>query len=199
MSRKSQFRTVGLALVAITFGLPSAVGAQEPKKAAATPKQAQRAVATTGQGAEQPSLLGQFGEWGAYTAAPGGRKVCFALAKPKSSQTVPPGRKRDQPYFFISTRPSENVKHEVSVIFGYPLKPGADATAEIGPASFAMQTQNDGGWIKNVAEEPRLIEALRKGAEVVVKGESSRGTKTTDQFSLKGLSQALDRVDKECQ
>ena len=44
---------------------------------------------------DQPTLLGTYGDWGAYTATPGGKKVCFSLSKPKSSTTTPPGRKRD--------------------------------------------------------------------------------------------------------
>ena len=147
---------------------------------------------------DQPTLLGQYADWSAYTASPAGKKVCFALAKPKSSQTIPPNRPRDPAYLFISTRPAENVRNEVSVIIGYPFKPSTDATAEIGTAKFAMYTQNDGAWIKNVAEEARMIEAMRKGADLTVKGTSGRGTQTTDQFSLKGLSQALDRAEAEC-
>ena len=65
-------------------------------------------------------LLAQFGEWGAYSATAGGKKVCFALAKPSKSTTTPPNRPRDPPYMFISSRPAEKVKDEVSVIIGYP-------------------------------------------------------------------------------
>jgi invasion protein IalB len=147
---------------------------------------------------DQPTLLGEYGDWKAYTAAPGGKKVCFTLAKPKSSQTVPPGRPRDPAFLFISTRPAENVRNEVSVTIGYPFKPSSDATAEIGTTKFAMYTQNDGAWIKNVAEEARMIEAMRKGTDLTVKGVSGRGTQSTDQFSLKGLAQALDRTEQEC-
>ncbi|MEA2990242.1 MAG: hypothetical protein QOG83_2953 [Alphaproteobacteria bacterium] len=147
---------------------------------------------------DQPTLLGQYGDWGAYAATPGGKKVCFALAKPKSSQTVPANRKRDPAYFFVSTRPSENVRNEISLIIGYPFKASTDATAEIGPAKFAMYTQKDGAWIKNVAEEARLIEAMRKGTDLTIKGTSGLGTQSTDQFSLKGLAQALDRAEQEC-
>lgn len=157
-----------------------------------------RQTQTAAPGGAQPSLLGQFGDWGAYTASPGGRKVCFALAKPTSSQTNPPNRPRDPAYLFVSTRPAEKVKEEVSVVIGYPFRAGSEATAEIAGATFAMYTQGDGAWIKNAAEEARMIEAMRKGAEVVVKGTSGRGTQTTDTFSLKGLSQALDRVGQEC-
>ncbi|MFZ5691136.1 MAG: invasion associated locus B family protein [Pseudomonadota bacterium] len=143
-------------------------------------------------------LLGEFGSWGAYTATPNGRKVCFALAKPTSSETVPPGRPRDPAWLFVSTRPAEKVREEVSVIIGYPFKANTDATIEVGSTNFAMYTQNDGAWVKNAAEEARLVEAMRKGAEVVVKGESGRGTKTIDKFSLKGVVQALDRAAQEC-
>jgi len=151
-----------------------------------------------GLGDAQPSLLGQYGEWGAYTATPGGRKICFAIAKPRSSTTNPAGRSRDPAFMFISNRPAENVRSEVSVIIGYPFKPSSEATAEIGGNTFAMYTQNDGAWIKNVAEEGRMIDAMRRGSDVVIKGESGRGTKTTDTFSLKGLTQAIDRAAQEC-
>jgi invasion protein IalB len=147
---------------------------------------------------DQPTLLGQYADWGAYTASPSGKKICFVLAKPKSSKTEPAGRKRDQAYLFISTRPADNVHNEVSVTIGYPFKTSSDATAEIGATKFEMYTQNDGAWIKNVAEEARMVETMRKGSELVIKGTSGRGTTSTDQFSLKGLREALNRADQEC-
>jgi invasion protein IalB len=172
-----------------------------PKPAApatAAPKPAATASAAATAGDVQPTLLGQYGDWGAYTATPGGRKVCFSIAKPKSAQTNPAGRKRDQAYVFVSTRPAENVRNEVSVIIGYPFKPSTDAAAEIGADKFAMYTLNDGAWIKNVAEEARMVESMRKGSDLTVKGVSKQGTESTDQYSLKGLSQALDRAGQEC-
>ena len=191
------------ALASSAFGQPAPAPAAPkpaPAKPAApkpAPKPAAPATAATG-GDTQPTLLGQYGDWGAYTASPGGSKICFALAKPKSSKTEPAGRSRDQSYMFVSSRPSDNVKNEVSVIIGYPFKTSSDATAEIGGAKFAMYTQNDGAWIKNVAEEARMVDAMRKGADLTVKGTSGRGTQSTDQYSLKGLAQALDKIDQEC-
>jgi hypothetical protein len=61
-----------------------------------------------------------------------------------------------------------------------------------------MYTQADGAWVKNAAEEPRLVETMRKGADVTVKGMSAKGTASTDIYSLKGLPQALDRMGQEC-
>jgi hypothetical protein len=149
-------------------------------------------------GGAKPTLLGQFGDWGAYTAAPGGKKVCFTIAKPASSETSPPGKSRNPPYMFISSRPAEKVTDEVSIIIGYPFKPNSEATVAVGTTSFALYTQQDGAWIKNSAEEANLIAAMRAGQNAVLKGISAKGTHSTDVFSLKGLAQALDRSDQDC-
>jgi invasion protein IalB len=178
------------AMILATMAVVSGAVLAEPAKQPSKQKTAAAAAAA------QPTLLGQYGDWGAYTAAPDSKKVCFSIAKPKSSTTSPAGRKRDPAYVFISTRPSENVRNEISVVIGYPFK--GDATAEIGATKFAMYTQNDGAWIKNVAEEARLIDAMRKGADLTIKGVSTRGTQSTDTYSLKGLTQAMDRVAQEC-
>ena len=204
----TNFRLVTFS-TAIMLALTSASAAQQPaapKPAApaaapkpAAPKPAapaaQPAAANPAAGA---TLLGQFGDWGAYTANPGGKKVCFALGKPNASTTNPSGRPRDPAFLFVSTRPSEKVKEEVSVIIGYPFKAGSEAAVQVGSANFALYTQNDGAWIKNAAEEARMVDVMKKGADAVVKGESGRGTKTTDTFSMKGLDQALTRIAQEC-
>ena len=149
-------------------------------------------------GGVKPTLLGQYGEWGAYTASPGGKKVCFAIAKPTSSQTTPPDRPRNPVYIFISSRPAEKVSNEISIIVGYPFKPGTEASAAVGSTSYALYTQQDGAWIKNATEEAQMVEAMRQGQTAVVKGMSAKGTQSTDTFSLKGLSQALDRTGQDC-
>lgn len=209
-------RSATTALILVAALAPVAFAQQQPAKPAATPQppaatpQPQKPAAAPAKpaapaaapaaaaGDAQPTLLGQYGDWGAYTASPGGNKVCFALAKPKTTKTEPEGRKRDQSYVFVSTRPADKVKNEVSVIIGYPFKTNSDATAEVGTAKFAMYTRDDGAWIKNAGEEARMVDAMRKGADLTVKGTSGRGTQSTDQYSLKGLAQALDKIEQEC-
>jgi hypothetical protein len=215
MIRSADIRGLAVALpfaLAAMLATPAAPLAQTPAPAPAAPAPARPAVtaprpaapaapATTAAATPadtQPTLLGQYGDWGAYWAAPNGRKVCFSIAKPKTAQTNPAGRKRDPAFVFISSRPAENVRNEVSVIIGYPFKDKTDATAEIGADKFAMYTLNDGAWIKNVAEEARMVDAMRKGSDLTVKGVSGHGTESTDTYSLKGLSQAVDRAAQEC-
>jgi len=188
-----------LAASALVCGGTTLAAAQgAPSKAAKVAPKVEAKPAIPAVAGAEPTLIGQFGTWGAYTATANGKKVCFALAKPSSSKTNPPNRPRDPAYAFVSTRPAEKVINEVSVMIGYALKPGSESTLEVGGAAYAMYTQGDGLWIKNAAEEERMVEAMRRSADVVVKGVSAKGTETTDTFSMKGLSQALDKIGQDC-
>ena len=177
---------------------PKPAPAPAAKPTTAKPAAAPAPAATAATGSAEPTLIGQYGTWGAYTATPNGRKVCFALAKPSSSKTNPPNRPRDPAFAFVSSRPAEKVVNEVSIMIGYALKRGSESSLEVGGSAYAMYTQGDGLWIKNAAEEEQMVSAMRKSAEVTVKGVSAKGTETVDVFSLKGLSQALDRLAQDC-
>jgi hypothetical protein len=139
--------------------------------------------------------LGTFGAWGAY-ATDGKSKTCYALAQPKTRE--PASLKRNPAYIFISSRPAENVKSEISFIMGFPMKDGAEAQAEVGSSSFSLIAKGSDAWVKNPAEEGRLIEAMKRHGKLTVKATSSRGKTTTDTYVLSGLGQALERVRKAC-
>jgi hypothetical protein len=146
--------------------------------------------------AQTAKPLGQFKDWGAYVAEASGGKVCYVLSQPTS--TSPSNVNRDPVYFFVTTRPGQGVKNEVSVVVGYPYKEDSKASAEVGSASFTLFTKDDGAWVENAAEESRLVAAMRAGATMQVKGTSQRGTDTVDSYSLQGISAALDRIAQEC-
>jgi uncharacterized caspase-like protein len=145
-----------------------------------------------------PTMLAQYEKWGAYVGAENGIKVCYALSRPDRSDITPRNAVRDPTFMMVANRPAKGIKQEVSIIFGYPFKPDADATVEIGSSSFPMYTRDQGGWIKNPAEEARLIEAMNKDSKLVVKGTSARGVQVADYYSLRGLARALDRAAQEC-
>lgn len=144
----------------------------------------------------KPAEVATYGDWGAFVAEVGKDKTCYALAKPKDR--APANLKRDPAYVFISSRPSENVHNEISIIMGFPMKDGGDAQAEIGTATFELISKGKDAWVKNPAKEGELIEAMKKGAKLIVKASSVHGNMTTDSYSLSGLSQALERIAKEC-
>src|SRR5688500_18178962 len=149
--------TCGVADLAQAQSAPPKAAAKPAPAPAPAPAKQEAKPATAAAGSAEPTLIGQFGTWGAYSATPNGKKVCFALAKPSSSKTNPPNRPRDPAYAFVSTRPAEKVVNEVSVMIGYTLKPGSESTLEVGGAAYAMYTQGDGLWIKNAAEEERMV------------------------------------------
>ncbi len=158
------------------------------------------ALSMSGVALAKPELLGEFNDWKAFKSTDGGAPVCYALSQPKKS--APAGVKRDPIFFIISNFPNRQVKGEPSIVAGYPYKPGSKAAVEVGGATFSFTTVNsgsDGGaWLPDGATEQKLIASMRGGSRMVVKGTSQRGTNTTDDYSLSGISAALDRINKEC-
>ena len=125
--------------------------------------------------------MGTFGEWGAY-ADPG---QVENLLRPRPAQDPGAGLAEARPaYIFISTRPAENVKNEISFIMGFPMKDGGEAQAEIGDVDFGLIAKGSNAWVKNPAEEGHLIDAMKKGSKLVVKAASTKGKVTTDTYSL---------------
>jgi hypothetical protein len=187
---------VSFCSIAAMSTLPGSLGwGASAQPARQKPAAATKSVAPPGDG--KPTLVGTFGDWGAYQSQSGKTKICYVLAQPKERR--PEGLKRDPAYMFISSRPGEGVHNEVSVIMGFPLKEGgSDAKAEIGPAAFELVAKGENAWIKNAAEEGQFVEAIRKGSKLIVKVASKKGNVTTDTYSLSGISQALERAQKDC-
>jgi len=159
----------------------------------------------------KPLLVASFGDWGVYQTQAAKGRVCYTLAQPKDR--APADLKRDPAYAFISDRPGEGVRNEISFIMGFDVvnppddaaaadskkKPaGKEATAIVGDQSFELLAKSANLWVKNAAKESQLVGEMRKAAKLQVKATFMRGTTTTDTYSLAGFSQALDRVQKDC-
>lgn len=141
--------------------------------------------------------LGVFGDWEAYAADAGKDRTCYVLGKPKDRQ--PKSKLKDTAAFiFISSRPAENVRNEFAVNLGYATKDGSAAAAEIDGDAFELITKGSNAWIREQSREKEFVGALRGGAKLQVKATSAKGTATVDTYSLKGLSEALARVNQEC-
>ncbi|MEJ8475822.1 invasion associated locus B family protein [Roseibium algae] len=146
--------------------------------------------------AQTPTLLKQHKDWAAYTHASGSGKVCYALTKP--TQMLPGDRNHGDVFFFVSSRPSEGVTAEPSLLVGYPLKEGSTVTVNIDGKTFNLFTKNDGAWVENAATEAQLIAAMKAGREMSVSGQSGRGTQTSYKFSLAGVTAAINTAGAAC-
>ncbi|AMJ62125.1 hypothetical protein [Bosea sp. PAMC 26642] len=179
-----------LAILAGCLGLsPMAAQAQRARPAApaATP-------AATGQA--QAMLLETAGKWQAFSSQQGRTKVCYALSKAEAR--IPTNLKDVEGMLFISSRPTEGVRNEISFVMNFDLKEDVEHHAIIGTERFAMVAKGQNMWLKNPAEEPRMLDALRKGAGLEVKGTSKRGNPTSDKYSLTGISQVVKRAEDAC-
>jgi Invasion associated locus B (IalB) protein len=150
--------------------------------------------------ADSSQLLGTFQNWSAYTNGSGAQKTCYVLSQPQTS--LPKKAKRDPIYFLISDWPGRRAKNEAEIVPGYRFKEGSSVTAEVGKQKFTFFTKNDTddgtAWVQDLSDEAKLVDAMTQGGDVVVSGESLRGTETKDTYALGGLEQALDRIHSTC-
>ncbi len=146
--------------------------------------------------AEEPALLGEYGDWAAYAYKAADTKVCYASSRPKGSE--PKSAKRDPAFFLVTHMPGRKVKGEVSTIIGYPFKKETNAELTIDEAKFTLFTNADGAWADTPATEKEIVAAMKTGKSLKVKGTSWRGTETEDTYSLEGISAALASIDKAC-
>lgn len=153
-------------------------------------------AAVAGSAQAAPTLLGGSDDWEAYKNTDARGVVCWAISQPKTKE--PAAAKRDQIYFLITSWPGASITNEPSIVIGYPFKDGAKATVQVGSDKFEFFTKADGAWQSSRADEARLVTALRAAPDMIVKGISKRGTLTSDTYSLKGLSAALDKIAEGC-
>ncbi|MEM8878524.1 MAG: invasion associated locus B family protein [Pseudomonadota bacterium] len=136
-------------------------------------------------------------DWGAYVAQQQGAKVCFALSTPKDMQ--PGGLNRGEALFYVIIRPTEGVREEVAITPGYTFRDGSQATITIGENTFTLFTQQNKAFVENAATEAQLVAAMKAGSVMVVRGTSSRGNETTDQYSLFGVTAAITAATRACE
>lgn len=153
-------------------------------------------VLASGAHAAEPKLISAHGKWSAYVFVENGNKVCYMASEPTKDEGA--YSRRGQIFALVTNRPAESTKNVFSYIAGYSYKPGSETTVKIDSTTFTLFTQDDTAWTPDAATDEKIAAALRKGSSMVVKGVSSRGTATTDTFSLSGSGAAHDAMAAEC-
>lgn len=183
----------------LAMAMAGAAEAQQQQRPPAAASTAPAAPAQSAQQRPNPNgtfELGTFGDWKAALSGQGRARVCYALASP--NERLPKNLKRDPASIFVSTRVGDGAKNEVAIRLGFGAKPKEDAMLTIGNANFTLVTEGENAFLKNPAQEAQLLDAMRKGQNVLIKVTSARGNALTDRYSLKGFAQAVERMAKEC-
>ncbi len=140
--------------------------------------------------------IGAYGDWSAFKFSEDGNPACYMSSEP--TKAAGDYKKRGDVFATVTHRPAEKRVGEVSIIAGYVYKKGSAVEIAIGKQNFKLFTQEDSAWALDTEADTKLIAAMRKGNRMVVKGTSTRGTLTTDTYSLKGFTKAYRAIGKAC-
>lgn len=147
-----------------------------------------------------PQLLGSYGDWDAMTATSRANgKSCYMISKPKKTAANKANVRRGDIYLTVTHRPKFKVTGEVNTIVGYPLKVSSEVSAQVdGKRGFRLFTEARGAWLYDEREDARLVAQMKAGINLVIKGQSTRGTRTTDTYSLRGFTAAYNAITRAC-
>ena len=150
------------------------------------------ATVATAAMAQTPQRIGQFNDWGAISYQSGNGKVCYAVSVPTSKQ--PTSVNHGDNFFVVTQRGSQNVTYEPQFIAGYALQENSKVTVTIDGKSFTFFAKDNTAWTENAAQDPALVAAMKAGSRMSVKAVSRRGTNTSYEYSLSGITAALNAI-----
>ena len=145
---------------------------------------------------ENLKSLGKFKDWESFVLSQDGNKVCFAQSTPLIR--APKKLKRDPSRLFVTFRPAEKIKNEISVTNGYEFKIKAPVTAKSGKKNFDLFSKGRFAWVGDNKDESRLISTMKKASRLMIIGNTDKGEQTTDHYSMMGFTKAYNTAKKSC-
>jgi len=145
---------------------------------------------------ENLKSVGKFKDWESFVLSQDGSKTCFAQSIPVVR--APKKLKRDPSRLFVSFRPNENIKNEVSVTNGYEFKIKSPVTAKSGKKSYDLFSKGRFAWVVDNEDEVKLITTMKKASRLMIIGNTDKGDQTTDHYSMMGFTKAYNKAKKSC-
>ena len=145
---------------------------------------------------ENLKSVGKFKDWESFVLLQDGNKTCFAQSVPVVR--APKKLKRDPSRLFVTFRPAEKIKNEISVTNGYEFKIKAPVTAKSGKKKFDLFSKGRFAWVAENKDESRLISAMKKASRLMIIGNTNKGEQTTDHYSMMGFTKAYNTAKKSC-
>jgi len=146
--------------------------------------------------AEDLKSIGKFKDWKAFVLSQDGNKICFAQSIPVVR--APKKLKREPSRLFVSFRPAENIKNEISVTNGYEFNTKKPVTAKSGKKSYDLFSKGRFAWIADNKDETKLIVTMKKASRLMIIGNTNNGDQTTDHYSMMGFTKAYNTAKKSC-
>ncbi len=145
--------------------------------------------------ANTPKSTGKYKNWESFTAQTDKGKICFAQTIP--TKRAPSSIKREKSKLFVTFRPSENIKDEVSITSGHDYK-SSTVTASSGKKRYSFFSQKNFAWLLDDEEEKKFIKLMKRATNLIVKARTTNGAETTDHYSMMGFTKAYNTAKKTC-
>ena len=142
-----------------------------------------------------PRSTGKYKNWESFVAETDKGKICFAQTVP--TKRAPAAVKRNKSRLFVTFRPSEEIKDEVSLTSGHDYKISS-VTASSGKRKYSFFSQKDFAWLLDDQEEKKFIQLMKKATDIIVKARTIKGAETTDHYSMMGFTKAYNTAKKTC-
>ena len=153
-------------------------------------------ISFSARSAEDLKSIGKFKDWETFTVTENDNKICFAQSIP--ILRAPKKFERNPSRLFITFRPSEDIKDEVSATSGYTFQKEKIVKAKTGKKTYDFFSQEEFAWILDTEEEQRFIKAMKKASRVMIIGRTDKGKQTIDHYSLIGFTKAYNTAKKNC-
>ena len=140
--------------------------------------------------------LAKFKDWIAYAEGEGKNLACMAVSKPKKAEGN--YKRRGEVFAIITHLPSQNKWNEFSIVAGYNFKADSNPEITIGDSKFQLFTSGSRAWSFSPPDDEKIIKYLKSSMKMQVVGTSTRGTITSDSYSLLGFSKAYQTINEAC-
>ena len=145
--------------------------------------------------ANTPRSTGKYKNWESFTVETDKGKICFAQTVP--TKRAPAAIKREKSKLFVTFRPTEDIKDEVSITSGHDYK-SSTVTASSGKRRYSFFSQKNFAWLLDDQEEQKFIKLMQRATDVIVKARTTKGAETTDHYSMMGFTKAYNTAKKTC-
>ena len=145
--------------------------------------------------ANTPRSTGKYKNWESFSLETDKGKICFAQSIP--TKRAPSSIKRNDSRLFVTFRPSENIKDEISITSGHDYKTST-VIAKSGKSNFSFFSQNNFAWLLDNKEEQSFIKLMKRATNLIVKARTANGAETTDHYSMMGFTKAYNTAKKTC-
>ena len=145
--------------------------------------------------ANTPKTTGKYKNWESFIAETDKGKICFDKTTP--TKRAPSSIQRGESKLFVTFRPSENIKDEVSITSGHDYKTST-VTAASGKKRYSFFSQKNFAWLLDDQEEKTFIKLMKRATNLIIKARTTKGAETTDHYSMMGFTKAYNTAKKTC-